>query len=63
MGLHLAYLGDDENGAMSVNSVAPTIPDGESEKRMYSPYVVHANDGTWRAVWSVNDYSPYRHCL
>ena len=25
---------------------------------MYNPYVTHAADGTWRAVWSVNDYAP-----
>ena len=29
-----------------------------TEKRMYNPYVIRANDGTWRAVWQVNDTAP-----
>ena len=29
-----------------------------AEKRMYEPSVVHASDGTWRAVWQLNDHTP-----
>ena len=25
---------------------------------MYNPFVVRASDGTWRALWSLNSYSP-----
>ncbi len=25
---------------------------------MYNPFVVKANDGTWRALWSVNQHAP-----
>ena len=28
------------------------------EKRMFNPYVLRANDGSWRAVWQVNDIAP-----
>jgi alpha-L-arabinofuranosidase len=58
MGLHLAYLGDDEKWRDVGQLCGSDYSRWGSEKRMYSPYVVHANDGTWRAVWSVNDYSP-----
>ena len=29
-----------------------------AEKRMYKPSVARMTDGTWRAVWQVNDHSP-----
>ena len=29
-----------------------------TQKRMYSPMVLRADNGTWRAVWQVNDESP-----
>jgi alpha-L-arabinofuranosidase len=29
-----------------------------SQKRMFSPYVLRANDGSWRAVWGVGDKAP-----
>lgn len=28
------------------------------EKRMYNPFILHAKDGTWRAVFQVNDIAP-----
>lgn len=28
------------------------------DKRMIEPYVLHAADGTWRAVWQVNETAP-----
>ena len=28
------------------------------EKRMYHPSVCHADDGTWRLVFQVNDHAP-----
>jgi len=57
-GLHLAYLKDDDTWNEVAQLCASDYSRWGSEKRMYSPYVVHANDGTWRAVWSVNDYAP-----
>ena len=29
-----------------------------SAKKMYNPFVLHMSDGTWRAVWQVDDTSP-----
>ena len=57
-GLHLAYLKDDDTWQEVAQLCASDYSRWGSEKRMYAPYVVHANDGTWRAVWSVNDYAP-----
>ena len=57
-GLHLAYLKDDDTWQEVAQLCASDYSRWGSEKRMYTPYVVHANDGTWRAVWSVNDYAP-----
>ena len=57
-GLHLAYLKDDDTWQEVAQLCASDYSRWGSEKCMYAPYVVHANDGTWRAVWSVNDYAP-----
>ena len=57
-GLHVAWL--DENG--SWRHVGQLCGSDYStwgvEKRMYDPYVTHAEDGTWRLVFSVNDHAP-----
>lgn len=57
-GLHLAYFTDDERwvdvGLLCASDFGPW----GSEKKMYRPFVMKANDGTWRALWSVNSRSP-----
>ncbi len=57
-GLHLAYLTDDETWKDVGQLCSSDYAQWGSEKRMYNPYVLHANDGTWRLVFSVNDYAP-----
>lgn len=57
-GLRLAYLNDQEQwkdvGQLCASDYGPWGKD----KKMYSPFVAKAKDGTWRAVWSVNDHAP-----
>ena len=57
-GLHAAYLDFDsqwiEIGQLCASDYGPW----GQEKRMYAPNVVRASDGTWRAVWQLNDHSP-----
>ena len=57
-GLHAAI--KDANGQWSDlgQLCASDYSQWGSEKRMYSPYVLRASDGTWRAVWQVNDNAP-----
>ena len=57
-GLHLAYLDETEKWVDAGQLCGSDYSRWGSEKRMYNPYVTHAADGTWRAVWSVNDYAP-----
>lgn len=57
-GLHVAFLTDKEQwqdiGQLCGSDYGPW----GREKKMYSPYVYHANDGTWRLLFSVNSYAP-----
>ena len=57
-GLHVAYLSDDETWHDVGQLCGSDYAQWGSEKRMYNPFVLHANDGTWRLVFGVNDYSP-----
>lgn len=57
-GLHLAYLTDDERWVDVGQLCASDFGPWGSEKKMYRPFVLKANDGTWRALWSVNKTSP-----
>ena len=57
-GLHLAYLTDDDRWVDVGQLCASDFGPWGSEKKMYRPFVVKANDGTWRALWSVNTRSP-----
>jgi hypothetical protein len=57
-GLHVAYLTDDETWHDVGQLCGSDYAQWGSEKRMYNPFVLHANDGTWRLVFGVNDYSP-----
>jgi len=57
-GLHAAYLDFEgkwhEIGQLCASDYGPW----GAEKRMYYPNVVRASDGTWRAVWQLNDHAP-----
>ena len=57
-GLHLAYLTDDDRWVDVGQLCASDFGPWGSEKKMYRPFVMKANDGTWRALWSVNARSP-----
>jgi len=57
-GLHLAYLTDDDCWVDVGQLCASDFGPWGSEKKMYRPFVMKANDGTWRALWSVNTRSP-----
>ena len=57
-GLHLAYLTDDERWVDVGQLCSSDYGPWGAEKKMYNPFVMKANDGTWRALWSVNDHSP-----
>ena len=57
-GLHIAYQGEDELWHDLGQVVSSDYGQWGREKKMYDPFVLKANDGTWRAIWGVNDYSP-----
>ncbi len=57
-GLHVAYLNAENRWQHIGQLCSSDYSRWGSEKRMYNPHVVRANDGTWRAVWAVNDYAP-----
>ena len=57
-GLHAAYLDFDNQWHKIGQLCASDYGQWGAEKRMYSPNLVRAADGTWRAVWQVNDKSP-----
>ena len=56
--MHLAYLTDDDRWVDVGQLCASDFGPWGSEKKMYRPFVMKANDGTWRALWSVNTRSP-----
>ncbi len=57
-GLHLAYLTDEDKWVDVGQLCSSDYGPWGAEKKMYNPSVVKANDGTWRALWGVNDKSP-----
>ena len=57
-GLHLAYLKEDNTWQEVAQLCGSDYAQWGAEKKMYAPSVVHANDGTWRLVFGVNDYAP-----
>ncbi len=57
-GLHLAYRTDDDRWVDVGQLCSSDYGPWGAEKKMYNPFVMKANDGTWRALWSVNDHSP-----
>lgn len=57
-GLHLAYLKEDNTWQEMAQLCGSDYAQWGAEKKMYAPFVVHANDGTWRLVFGVNDHAP-----
>lgn len=57
-GLHLAFLADNGQWVDAGQLCGSDYGPWGSEKRMHAPYVVHAADGSWRLLFSVNDHAP-----
>ena len=57
-GLHLAYKTENDTWQEVGQLCSSDYGQWGAEKRMYKPSVVHANDGTWRLVFGVNDFAP-----
>ncbi|MBO4827037.1 MAG: alpha-N-arabinofuranosidase [Prevotella sp.] len=57
-GLHIAVQRADAQWVDLGMLVSSDYSSWGSEKRMFNPYVIRANDGTWRAVWQVNETAP-----
>lgn len=57
-GLHVAYLTDTQSWCDAGKVCGSDYAQWGAEKKMHDPYVLHATDGTWRLVFSVNNYSP-----
>lgn len=57
-GLHIACLNDNDKWADLGQVVSSDYGQWGSEKRMFNPFVTQANDGTWRALWGLNNTSP-----
>lgn len=57
-GLHAAYLDFEGNWQEIGQLCASDYGPWGAEKRMYHPNLVKASDGTWRAVWQLNDHTP-----
>ncbi|MBR6979827.1 MAG: alpha-N-arabinofuranosidase [Prevotella sp.] len=57
-GLHAAYLDLDNQWHEIGQLCSCDYGQWGAEKRMYHPNLVHAADGTWRAVWQVSDNAP-----
>ena len=57
-GLHLAFHAEDDTWQEVGQLCSSDYGQWGAEKRMYKPSVVHANDGSWRLVFGVNDHAP-----
>lgn len=57
-GLHVAYFTDHGQWQDLGQLCSSDYGAWGSEKKMYSPYVIQAQDGTWRLLFSVNNYAP-----
>ena len=57
-GLHAAYMGDDECWHEIGKLLDSDYGPWGSDTKMFHPFVTKANDGTWRALWGVNDKAP-----
>ena len=57
-GLRLAYLGENEKWNDVGQLCSSDYGQWGAEKKMHSPYVIKVKDGTWRAVWGLNNTTP-----
>ncbi len=57
-GLHVAYLTNKKQWQDLGLLCGSDYGTWGVEKKMYNPYVLHAEDGTWRLLFSVNDFAP-----
>lgn len=58
-GFHVAAIDEDDGAWHDVGQLFTSdYGTWGVEKRMYNPYIVQAKDGTWRAVFQVNDTAP-----
>jgi alpha-L-arabinofuranosidase len=57
-GLHLAYLGENEKWNEVGQLCSSDYGQWGAEKKMHNPFVIKAKDGTWRAVWGLNNKVP-----
>ena len=57
-GLHLAFHAEDDTWQEVGQLCSSDYGQWGAEKRMYKPSVAHANDGSWRLVFGVNDHAP-----
>ncbi len=57
-GLHIAYQDQHQQWHEIGQMLASDYGAWGQEKRMFSPFITRAADGTWRAVWQVNDSAP-----
>ena len=57
-GLRLAYLGENEKWNDVGQLCFSDYGQWGAEKKMHNPFVIKAKDGTWRAVWGVNNTAP-----
>ncbi|MCH4186631.1 MAG: alpha-N-arabinofuranosidase [Prevotella sp.] len=57
-GLHAAYLDGNQNWQELGQVLTCDYGPWGSGKKMYTPFVTKANDGSWRALWSLDHQSP-----
>lgn len=57
-GLHVAYLTEGQQWQDIGQLCASDYGPWGAEKKMYDPFVLKASDGTWRLLFSVNNYAP-----
>ncbi len=57
-GLHMAYLTDQEQWADAGRLCESAYASAAGDKRMLTPYVCHAADGSWRLLFTVDDNAP-----
>lgn len=54
-GLHLAYLAENEKWYDVGQLCSSDYGQWGAEKKMHNPFVIKTKDGTWRAVWGLNN--------
>ena len=57
-GLHIACQNERQQWQNIGQMLASDYGAWGQEKRMFSPFITQVSDGTWRAVWQVNDTAP-----